>query len=203
MIPSAAMSDVGGRRYRHFLTAASISAHTYVITWDCTHWPLYMGGRGVLKSRGLLTLAALSSRSDLIRIVFSLPMLPSLVCWIGPTAVRKKVAMVPQGRGFLCMSSSFHYPVYLLTFYLLLWNYSLILKMLTETLHRIPFSSVIGRCSKVPISHWLQVTILPSRALLMSRCPCKKRDCAYCYCYLSLFSPKASFRFTEYIAVVL
>jgi hypothetical protein len=31
----------------------------------------------------------------------------------------------------------------------------IILKMLTETLLRIPFS-VIGRCSLVPTSHWLQ-----------------------------------------------
>jgi hypothetical protein len=57
-----------------------------------------VGGRGVLKRCGLLTAAALSGRSDVIRIVFSLPMLPSLVCCIGPTAVRKKVAMVPQGE---------------------------------------------------------------------------------------------------------
>ncbi len=99
MIPSAAMSDVGGWRYRRFLTAAAISARTYVITWDSTHWPLYVGGRGVIRSCDLLTAAALSSRSDIIRIVFSLPLSPSLVCWIGPTAVRKKLAMVPQGRG--------------------------------------------------------------------------------------------------------
>ncbi len=45
--------------------------------------------------------------------------------------------------------------VLLSTFYLLLWTYLLILKMLTETLIRIPFS-VIGRCSLVPASHWLQ-----------------------------------------------
>ncbi len=46
------------------------------------------------------------------------------------------------------------YPIQLLIF-LLLWNYLLILKMLTETLFRFPFS-VFGRCSLVPISHWLQ-----------------------------------------------
>jgi hypothetical protein len=46
-------------------------------------------------------------------------------------------------------------PIQLLTFYLLLWNYLLILKMLAETLLRIPFS-VIGWCSLVPTSHWLQ-----------------------------------------------
>ncbi len=38
---------------------------------------------------------------------------------------------------------------------MLLWNYLLILKMLTETLIRISFS-VIGRCSLVPTCHWLQ-----------------------------------------------
>ncbi len=41
-------------------------------------------------------------------------------------------------------------------FYLLLWNYLLILKMLTETLLRMSFS-VIGRCSLVPTTDWLQV----------------------------------------------
>jgi hypothetical protein len=57
------------------------------------------GGRGVIESCRLLTAAALSSRSDVIRIVFSLPMSSSLVCRISPTAIRKKVARVPQGRG--------------------------------------------------------------------------------------------------------
>ena len=36
-----------------------------------------------------------------------------------------------------------------------LLNYLLILKMLTKTLLKTSFS-VIGRCSLVPISHWLQ-----------------------------------------------
>ncbi len=57
--------------------------------------------------------------------------------------------------GFQSLSKAFHYPIQLLTFYLLPWNYLLILKMLTETLLRIS-SSVIGRCSLVPSSHWLQ-----------------------------------------------
>jgi hypothetical protein len=64
---------------------------------------------------------------------------------------------------FLCMrwwfsrsfKLAFHYPIQLLTFYLLLWNYLLILKMLTETLLRIPIY-VIGLCSLVPTSHRLQ-----------------------------------------------
>ncbi len=43
--------------------------------------------------------------------------------------------------------------IQLLTFYLLLWNYLLILKMITKTLHRIPFS-LVGWCSLVPTSHW-------------------------------------------------
>jgi hypothetical protein len=47
--------------------------------------------------------------------------------------------------GFQGLSKAFHCPIQLLTFYLLLWNYLLILKMLTETLLRISFS-VIGRC---------------------------------------------------------
>ncbi len=46
--------------------------------------------------------------------------------------------------GFQGLTTSFHYPTQSLTFYLLLWNYLLILNMLTETLLRIPFS-VIGR----------------------------------------------------------
>ncbi len=40
MTPLAAMSDVGGRRNRRFLTAAALSACTYVITWDCTVYTL-------------------------------------------------------------------------------------------------------------------------------------------------------------------
>jgi hypothetical protein len=52
-------------------------------------------------------------------------------------------------------SNAFHYPIQLLTFCLLLSNYLLILKMLTETLLRILFS-VIGRYSLLTTSHWLQ-----------------------------------------------
>ncbi len=47
-------------------------------------------------------------------------------------------------------SKAFHCPTQLLTFYLLLWSYLLILKMLTETLLIIPFS-VISQCSLVPL----------------------------------------------------
>ncbi len=43
----------------------------------------------------------------------------------------------------------------LLKFYLLLWNYLLFWKMLTDALLRTPFS-VIGQCSLVSNSHWLQ-----------------------------------------------
>jgi hypothetical protein len=57
--------------------------------------------------------------------------------------------------GFQGLSKAFHYPVQLLTFYLLLLNYLLVLKMLTETLLRIPFS-VIDLCFLVPTSYWLQ-----------------------------------------------
>ncbi len=101
MLLSAAMSDIGGRIYHRLFMAASLSAHTYVITWDCSHWPLHVGGRELIKTCLLLTAAALSSRSDVIRIVFSLAMSSSLVYWIGPTAVRKKVACLPQGRGLI------------------------------------------------------------------------------------------------------
>jgi hypothetical protein len=45
-----------------------------------------------------------------------------------------------------------YYPIQLLPSYLLLSNN---LKMLTETLLKIPFS-VIRRCSQVPTTHWLQ-----------------------------------------------
>jgi hypothetical protein len=58
-------------------------------------------------------------------------------------------------HGFQGLSKAFHYPIQLLTFYLRLWNYLLLLKMLTETLLRIPFS-VIGRWPLMPTSHWLQ-----------------------------------------------
>ncbi len=58
---------------------------------------------------------------------------------------------------FQYLSKAFHYgyPIKLPTFYLLLWNYLLFSKILTETLLKIPFS-VIGRCSLVLTSHWLQ-----------------------------------------------
>ncbi len=54
-------------------------------------------------------------------------------------------------------SFSLRYPIQLFTIYLLicLRNYLLILKVLTETLLRIPFS-VAGQCSLVLASHWLQ-----------------------------------------------
>ncbi len=58
-------------------------------------------------------------------------------------------------NGFQDLSKAFHYPIQLLTFYLLLWNkFLLILNCLLKLL-RIPFS-VIGRCSLVPSSHWLE-----------------------------------------------
>jgi hypothetical protein len=55
--------------------------------------------------------------------------------------------------------TSFSLPYTILTFYLLLWNYLPILKMLTETLLRIPFP-VIGRCSQVSTPR-----------LLLGKCP--------------------------------
>jgi hypothetical protein len=47
--------------------------------------------------------------------------------------------------GFQGLSKAFHCPIQLLTFYLILGNYLIILKMLTESLLKIPFS-VTGRC---------------------------------------------------------
>ncbi len=65
MIPSAAMSDIGGRICHRLFTAAAISARTYVITWDCSHWPLQVWGRGWIKlavfSRRRHSLAAVTS----------------------------------------------------------------------------------------------------------------------------------------------
>ncbi len=107
MIPSAAMSDIGSRIYHPLFTAAAILARTYVITWDWSHWHLHVGGRGVIETFRLLTAVALSSRSYIIGIVFSLPMSSSLVCWISPTAVRKTVARVLLGRG---LTSTCHCP---------------------------------------------------------------------------------------------
>ncbi len=66
---------------------------------ETVHTDPYMWGGGVIEACRPLTAAALCGRSDVIRTVFSLPMSSSLVCWIGPTAVRKKVARVPRGRG--------------------------------------------------------------------------------------------------------
>ncbi len=45
MRPSATLSDIGGRRYLRFFTAAAISARTYVITRLYT-MNLYMWGKG-------------------------------------------------------------------------------------------------------------------------------------------------------------
>ncbi len=56
---------------------------------------------------------------------------------------------------FQGLSKAFHYHIQLIIFYLLLWNYLLILKMLTETLLNISFS-VIVQCFLVPTSPWLQ-----------------------------------------------
>ncbi len=52
--------------------------------------------------------------------------------------------------GFQSLSKAFHYLIQLFAFL-----NSLILKMLTETLLKNPLS-VIGRCSLVPTTHWLQ-----------------------------------------------
>ena len=57
--------------------------------------------------------------------------------------------------GFQDLSKAFYYPIQLLTFCFLLWNYLQILKMLTETLLKIPFS-VIGRCSSSADLQWLK-----------------------------------------------
>jgi hypothetical protein len=57
--------------------------------------------------------------------------------------------------GFQGFSKAFQYPLQLLTFYFLLWNNLLILKMHFENPLKIPFS-VIDRCSLAPTSHWLQ-----------------------------------------------
>jgi hypothetical protein len=57
--------------------------------------------------------------------------------------------------GFQGHSKAFHYPYTIKEFVFAYLNFLLILKMLPETLLRIHFS-VIGRCSLVPTSHWLQ-----------------------------------------------
>jgi hypothetical protein len=54
--------------------------------------------------------------------------------------------------GFRNLSKAFHYPIQLLTFFLILEITNF--EMLAETLLRIPVY-VIGRCSLVPTSHWL------------------------------------------------
>ncbi len=65
MILSAAMSDIGGRIYHSLFTAAALSARTYVITLDCSRWPLHVGGRGwwklVVFSRRRPSLASVTS----------------------------------------------------------------------------------------------------------------------------------------------
>ncbi len=72
------------RPYWPALTSAYETVNTGLYMW---------GERAMFKSCPLLTAAALSSHGDVIRIVFSPPMSPSLVGWVSPTAVR-----VPQGE---------------------------------------------------------------------------------------------------------
>ncbi len=57
--------------------------------------------------------------------------------------------------GFQSLIKAFQYHIQILTFYLLLRNLLLILKMRTETFLSIPLS-VICRCSLKPSSHWLK-----------------------------------------------
>ncbi len=99
MILPAAMSDIGGRIYHRLFTAAALSACTYVITWVCSHWPLHVGRRGVMETCRFLTAAALSSRSDVIRIVFSLPMSSSLV--------PPSLLISSQGQNFITPAANF------------------------------------------------------------------------------------------------
>ncbi len=58
-------------------------------------------------------------------------------------------------RWFSRSFKAFHCRIQWLTFYLLLFNFLLILNMRTETILKIQFS-VIGRCSLVSTSQWLQ-----------------------------------------------
>jgi hypothetical protein len=46
MIPSAAISNIGGRRYHRLLMAAALSARTYVITHENVHTDPYIWGEG-------------------------------------------------------------------------------------------------------------------------------------------------------------
>jgi hypothetical protein len=56
---------------------------------------------------------------------------------------------------FQDLSKASHFLLHSLTFYLFLWNFLLILNMVTETFLIMLFS-LIGQCSPVPTSHWLQ-----------------------------------------------
>ncbi len=75
-----------------FHSGSPVSLHLY------HHMRLYTltstcGERGMIKSCHFFLAVALSSHGYMIRVVFSLPMSPSLVCWISPTAMRKKVTL--------------------------------------------------------------------------------------------------------------
>ncbi len=83
--------------------------------------------------------------------------------------------------GFQDLSKAFQCPIQSLTFYFL-WNYLLILKMLTETLLKTSFS-VIGWCSQVPTSHWLQgkcAIINVSQVAIGMAASCKHFQCQNC-----------------------
>ncbi len=91
MTPSATLSDISGRRYRRFLTALALLARTCV-THETVHYTMtftYGGKEGVIRSGHHLMAVALLSRSDVIRIVFSQLISPSLVCK-GATGERVK-----------------------------------------------------------------------------------------------------------------
>ncbi len=63
--------------------------------------------------------------------------------------------------GFQGLSKAFHYPIQLLPFYLLLWNYLLILKMLNENLSKVPYLWLVQHFL-APTSIFVPMNRIPS-----------------------------------------
>jgi hypothetical protein len=139
--------------YRLDILHCFFISQAYILcTVDACHYP-------PTPPPDILYISSFSSNKAVFRLI-------SLIAWILKRQCHEMDSFLWRSKhfhqSFLSMSwlfsrsfKSFSLPYIIINFYLLLWNYLIILKMLTETHIRISFF-VIGRCSLVPTSHWLQ-----------------------------------------------